>query len=174
MCRLRPPLGEGRLRSVLRFLIFPPALEKPAVFGGPSWHLVVVVDLQPVILFIERQNQRAGIGSHKQRSGARLSRTFLPRQPRHELTHHVRAGLVKGQLALDGIARNNLGEHFVLPMESRPALEPQADADISYTVRNRWSLAVSFRPPSLIGNRIWNGIAERRQGLLARTDHFLT
>jgi len=95
-------------------------------------------------------------------------------KPCHELTHHVRAGLVEGQLALDGIARNNLGEHFMLPMEARPALEPQADADISYTERNLRALAVPFRPPSLIGNRVRNGIAEGRQGLLARPDHLVT
>ena len=58
-------------------------------------------------------------------------------KPCHELTHHVRAGLVEGQLALDGIARNNLGEHFMLPMEARPALEPQTEADISYFLRRQ-------------------------------------
>src|SRR5450432_1872706 len=120
-----------------RFLVLTPVLEMLAVLSDPSRNLVAVVDPQPVILFIQRHNKGVCLGAHKQRAGAPRSRAFLPRQPCHELTHHVRAGLVEGQLALDGIARNNLGEHFVLPMEARPALEPQTEADISYFLRRQ-------------------------------------
>src|SRR5450432_255453 len=42
--RLRPALGEGRHRSVLRFLIFAPELELLAVLGCPSRNLVAIVD----------------------------------------------------------------------------------------------------------------------------------